>query len=84
MPLRDALSLSNNRSDDRAPITAELINNITNILAASKPDPDTYDIGAVFTGIVYAMRRIELNIVQTKEVLATLMSRDWGKSVDDA
>jgi hypothetical protein len=84
MPLRDALRLGGDRSDDPAPITAELINNITNILAASKPDPDTYDIGAVFTGIVYAMRRIELDIVHTKKVLAILTSRDWGKSVDDA
>ncbi len=39
MPLRDALSLSNDRSDDPAPITAELINNTANILAATNPIP---------------------------------------------
>lgn len=81
MPLRDALNFGGVRSDDPAPITGELISNITRILGEGGSEPDPYDMGAVFTGIVYALRRLEINIGHTNELLAALIkSRESPQS----
>lgn len=68
MPLRDALNLGSGKTSDPTPTSEELIDNITRILADSKPDPDSYDVGAVFTGMVYALRSLESNIAHIESV----------------
>lgn len=72
MPLRDALNLGSGRTSDSdtRPISEELIDNITKILADSQSDPDSYDVGAVFTGIVYAIGLLESRNNHLNEVCA--------------
>jgi hypothetical protein len=72
VPLKDALYLSTGRTSDPAPITEELVKNITQILASSAPDPDSYDIGAVLTAMVVAHRRLELDVAHHKKVFDQL------------
>ena len=48
MPLKDALNLSAGENSS-PPITEDRVTNIAEILSSSKPEPDTYDVGAVFS-----------------------------------
>lgn len=66
MPLRDALNLSAGKTGS-PPITEDLVNNIAEILSSSKPEPNTYDVGAVFTAMVYAIRMLESEVAQHKK-----------------
>ncbi len=72
MPLKDALNLGSGKTSDPAPISEKLVANITQILSGSKPDPDSYDVGAVFTGVVYALRSLELEVAHLTKVCAQL------------
>ncbi len=81
MPLRNVLSFGGESSDDPAPITAELIANIAQILAEGDPAAGTYSVDEVLTGIVYVLRRLELKLgslelklARTNKVLATLLN----------
>lgn len=76
MPLRDALNLSSGKTSDPAPIADELVTNIAAILSAEGTEPDTYDMGAVFTGVIYALRALELRIVHVGEALAMVIGGD--------
>ncbi|HTX96495.1 MAG TPA: hypothetical protein VME67_17495 [Mycobacterium sp.] len=78
MPLRNVLSFGGISSEDPAPITAELIANIARILAEGDPAAGAYNVDEVLTGIVYALRRLELELVHTNKVLA--MVRNWGQA----
>ncbi|MDT5347039.1 MAG: hypothetical protein QOH91_326 [Mycobacterium sp.] len=72
MPLRDVLTMGGISSDDPAPITANLIENISRILAEGDPAAGTYSVDDVLTGIVYALRALELKLAHTNKVLAIL------------
>jgi hypothetical protein len=86
MPLRDVLSMGGISSDDPAPITAKLIENISQILAEGDPAAGTYSVDEVLTGIVYALRSLELKLsslelklARTNKVLA-MLPRNRGQA----
>lgn len=72
MPLESALNLVTEQTGDTVPISARLVKNIGQILASSTPDPDSYDVGAVFTAVVYAIRMLESK-VEHHETLHTAL-----------
>jgi hypothetical protein len=55
------------REDQQSAITEDLVNNIAEILSSSKPEPNTYDVGAVFTAMVYAIRMLESEVAEHKK-----------------
>lgn len=75
MPLTNVLSFDDHRSSgDPAPISADLIKNIEQIMLHARPDTDIrYSVDEVLTGIVYAFRSLELKVVHTDKVLASLI-----------
>jgi hypothetical protein len=79
MPLRNALNLGDGSSSDPAPITEQLVTNITQILAGSDPTTDdTYDAGAVFTAFVYAFRSLELRVAHINNTVLPQLRGDIG------
>jgi hypothetical protein len=68
MPLSDVLR----DSGDGLPITATLLENVTQILADGDAAANTYDVGNVLASIIFAIRHIEEEIVTTKELLRLL------------
>lgn len=62
MPLRDVLSLTADKDDADEPITATLVENITQILAEGDAEAGTYDSDEILTAVVYAVRAIEVEM----------------------
>lgn len=82
MPLKNVLNFGGVSSDDPAPITAELIANIAQILAEGDPAAGTYSVDEVLTGIVYALHSLELKLAHTNKVISTLnnLGRPEGRA----
>ena len=79
MPLRNALNLADGSSSDPAPISEQLVANITRLLAGSDPTTDdTYDAGAVFTAFVYAFRSLELRVAHINSTVLPQLIGDTG------
>jgi hypothetical protein len=71
--LNNVLNFTSGGDDDHGPITAEMIKNITQILADGDPAAGTYDVDDVLTAIVYATRALELEISTLNDKYSTVL-----------